>query len=94
MNHLPDRITTLRDTLFEKISTYGQQAGELGRRARKLVFGFHRRSTVPSDRWSFSVKSLHDHKLVQRQRTVQQGGGERSGRARRALYKARHQKQL
>ena len=94
MNHLPDRITTLRDTLFEKISTYGQQAGELGRRARKLVFGFHQRSTVPSDRWSFSVKSLHDHKLVQRQRTFQQGGGERSGMVRHALDKVRHQKQL
>ena len=94
MNHLPDRITTLRDTLLEKISTYGQQAGDLGQRARKLVFGFHRRSTVPSDRWSFSVKSLHDHKLVQRQRTFQQGGGERSGMARHALDKARHQKQL
>ena len=94
MTHLPDRITTLRDTLLEKISTYGQQAGELGQRTRKLVFGFHRRSTVPSDRWSFSVKSLHDHKLVQRQRTFQQGGGVRSGMARHALDKARHQKQL
>ena len=94
MNHLPDRMGALRDTLLEKISVYGQQAGVLGQRARQLVFGFHRRSTIPIDRWSFSVKTLHDHKLVQRQRTFQQGGGESSGLARHAMDKARHQKQL
>jgi hypothetical protein len=94
MTHLPDRMITFRDTLLEKISIYGQQAGELGQRTRKLVFGFHRRSTVPIDRWSFSVKTLHDHKLVQRQRTFQQGGGERSGLARHALDKVRHRKQF
>jgi hypothetical protein len=90
MNHLPDRMSTLRDSLFDKLATYGQKAGDLGQRVRKLVFGFRQRATLPTDRWTFSVKLLYDHKLVQRQRAFQQGGGEHSGMVRHALSKVRH----
>ncbi len=92
MSDLQDRIP-LRDTLLKKISTYGQKAGELGRRVRQLVFGFRQRSTAHIDRWALPVKLLYDHRLVQRKRTFQQGGGHGSSVAQHALDKARHKKQ-
>ncbi|MFC1975154.1 hypothetical protein ACFLXQ_02000 [Chloroflexota bacterium] len=92
MNDLQDRIP-LRDTLLQKLTIYGQRVGELGRRVRQLVFGFRLRSTVPIDRWSLPVKLTYDHRLVQRKRTFQQGGGHRSSMARYALNKVRRKKQ-
>ena len=80
---------SLRSTFLDKIAAYAQRTGALGRRVRRLVFGFRLRSTVPIDRWSLPVKLLHDHRLVQRQRTFQQGGGSHSSMARYALNKAR-----
>ncbi|MBN1991710.1 MAG: hypothetical protein JW953_03330 [Anaerolineae bacterium] len=82
-----------RKTLLARLNTYSQKAGELGRRARQKVFGFRLRSTAPIDRWSLPVKLRHDHRLVQRQRTFQQGGGLGSTVARYALNKARRQQQ-
>jgi hypothetical protein len=90
MSNSHDRVP-LRNTLLQMITIYGQKAGELGRRVRQLVFGFRQRSTLPMDRWSLPVKLLHDHRLVQRQRTFQQGGGSRSSMALYALNKARRQ---
>ena len=92
MSDLPDRVP-LRDTLLKRIAIYGQRAGELGRRVRRLVVGFRLRSTVPIDRWSLPVKLLYDHRLVQRKRTFQQGGGHRSSMAQHALNKVRRKKQ-
>ena len=89
MSNSQDHIP-LRETLLKKIALYSQKAGQLGRRARQLVFGFRLRSTIPIDRWSLPVKLLHDHRLVQRQRAFQQGGGNRSSMALYALNKARH----
>ena len=93
MSNLQNHLS-LRNALLKKITIYGQKAGELGRRVRRLVFGFRLRSTVPIDRWSLPVKLLHDHRLVQRQRVFQQGGGNHSSMARYALNKARQQQQL
>ncbi len=83
----------LRGALVDKLSAYGQKAGDLGQQVRKRVFGFRQRSTFFIDRSSFSVKLLHEHKLVQRKRAFQQGGGERSGMVRYALDKVRHRNQ-
>ncbi|MBN1220748.1 MAG: hypothetical protein JXM69_17640 [Anaerolineae bacterium] len=88
-----ERIS-LRTTFLEKVAGYAQKAGQLGQRVRQLVFGFRLRSTMPIDRWSLPVKLLYDHRLVQRQRTFQQGGGSRSSMAEHALNKARRQQQL
>jgi hypothetical protein len=87
-NRLP-----LRQTLLERIAAYSQKASKLGRRARELVFGFRLRSTMPIDRWSLPVKLSHDHRLMQRQRAFQQGGGTRSSIALYALNRARHNQQ-
>jgi len=79
--------------IFQKVMNYSQKAGQLGRRARELVFGFRLRSTAHIDRWALPVKLLHDHRLVQRRRAFNRSGGSRSSIAEHALNKARHKKQ-
>lgn len=78
-----------RDTILKKITAYSQKAGQLGRKARQLVFGFRLRSTAHTDRLAFPVKLLHDHRLLQRWRAYRQSGGHHSSIARYALNKAR-----
>lgn len=85
-------MSNIRYTIFEKIKGYSKQAGQLGRRVRQQVFGFRKRSTAHSDRWSLPVKLLHDHRLIQRRRAFQQSGGHRSSMIQHALRKARHNK--
>jgi hypothetical protein len=93
MSNLQDWLN-LRDALLKKVSTYSQRFGELGHRVRELVFGFRLRSTMPIDRWSLPVKLMHDHRLVQRKRVFQQGGGHHSSMAVYAVNKARQRHQL
>ena len=85
-----DSRGSLRDSIFQKITTYSQKAGRLGRRVRQLVFGFRLRSTAHTDRLALPVKLLHDHRILQRWRTHRQSGGHRSSIAQHALKKARH----
>ncbi len=90
MSDLPSRLHLLRPhNILNKIKGYSQKAGKLGRRVRKLVFGFRLRSTIDIDRWSLPVK-LQRHRILQRRRAFQQGGGARSSMAEHALNKARH----
>ncbi len=90
MSNLQDRFHLPRPhDILDKIKGYSRKAGKLGRRARKLVFGFRLRSTVDIDRWSLPVK-LHRHRILQRRRAFHQGGGVRSSMAKHALNKARH----
>ena len=91
MSNSSDRIS-LQRTVLNKITIYSQRAGELGCRARQLVFGFRLRSTAHIDRWALPVKLLHDHRILQRRRAFKQAGGPRSSIAKYALKKARHHK--
>lgn len=83
---------SLRQSLFHKLTTYGQKAAGLGLRVRQLVFGFGLRSTAHIDRWALPVKLLHDHRILQRRRAFKQAGGLHSSIAAHALEKARHHK--
>ncbi len=90
MSDLSDRLHLLRPhNILNKIKGYSQKAGKLGRRVRELVFGFRLRSTIDIDRWSLPVK-LQRHRILQRRRAFQQGGGTGSSMAKHALKKARH----
>ncbi|MCG3209459.1 MAG: hypothetical protein FOGNACKC_03086 [Anaerolineae bacterium] len=84
---------TFKDSVLKKITIYSGKVSAMGRQVRQRVFGFGRRSTARSDRWSLPVKVLHDHRLVQRRRAFRQAGGSRSSIALHALNKARHNKQ-
>jgi hypothetical protein len=91
MSHSADR-SSLRQTLFHKLTTYSQKAAGLGRQVRQLVFGFRLRSTAHIDRWALPVKLLHDHRILQRRRAFNQAGGSQSSIAMYALEKARQHK--
>lgn len=84
-----NNFVAFKDTIFQKLTKYGQGAAQLGQRVRRKVFGFRRRSTAHIDRWAMPVKILHDHRLVQRRRAFMQSGGHRSGIALHAMKKAR-----
>jgi hypothetical protein len=76
-------------TVLDKIKEYGQKAGELGHRARKVVFGFRSSSGASIDQWSLPVKLLQRHRILQRRRAFHQAGGVQSSMAQHALKKAR-----
>jgi hypothetical protein len=86
-------LSSLKNNLFKKITTYSKKAAQLGHGVRHRVFGFRRRSTAHIDRWALPVKLLHDHRLLQRQRVFRQSGGSRSSIAKHALKKARSREQ-
>jgi hypothetical protein len=93
MNDDNDRISSTESrTVLDKIKGYGHKAGQLGYRARKVVFGFRPPSPMTIDRWSLPVKLLQRHRILQRQRVFRQAGGDHSGVARYALEKARQGK--
>jgi hypothetical protein len=91
MSNSPDWISLPR-TVLNKLTIYSQKAAELGRRARRLVFGFRLRSTAHIDRWALPVKLMYDHRILQRRRAFKQAGGSHSSIAMHALEKARHDK--
>ena len=83
---------SIRHTILEKIMAYSRKAGQLGRRVRKLVFGFRVRATAHIDSRALPVKLLHEHRLVQRRRVFQLAGGNRASIIQHALNKARRKK--
>lgn len=80
-------------TVIDKIKQYSVQAGKLGHRARKAVFGFRPRPTAEIDRWTLPVKPLQRHRILQRQRAFHQGGGNHCSMVQHGLEKARHGQQ-